>query len=340
MKEVNFHLSNQGKIPKYIKLANSIIQKIEDGELTLDQKLPSVNKMSKDLDFSRETVFKALNFLSEKGIVRSVDKIGYFVNDTATETEYKVFFMMDKFTSFKEDLFNSVLAGLSPKAKVDLFFHHQNIDLFKSLILQNLKNYTHFVIVTYLDPSEDIAEILNQIPANKRIILDKAEFGLEGEYGMIYQDFERDILTLLSKNLEKVNKYDQIIFVNHKTAPHGESVRHGLETFCQKNNLRLIEVEHVGRPLFQRKNLYITIDAYDRDLVEVIKLTRENNFTLGEEIGLISYNDTHVKEVLEGGITVISTDFKLMGTHAADMISNGNMTQEPNSTQVILRKSF
>ena len=86
MKEVNFHLSNQGKIPKYIKLANSIIQKIEDGELTLDQKLPSVNKMSKDLDFSRETVFKALNFLSEKGIVRSVDKIGYFVNDTATET--------------------------------------------------------------------------------------------------------------------------------------------------------------------------------------------------------------------------------------------------------------
>lgn len=337
---MNFPLSRQGKIPKYARLANSIIQKIENGELALDERLPSVNKISKDLEFSRETVFKALKFLSEKGIVRSVDKIGYFINNTEIETDYKVFFMLDKFTSFKEDLFNAVIAGLNPNTKVELFFHHQNLELFSSLILQNLKNYTHFIIVTYLNPTEEIAEILNQIPPQKRIVIDKKEFGLEGNYGTIYQDFEQDIFTVLSNNLERVHKYDRIIFINHQTAPHGESVRRGLEKFCDSLKLPLIEAEQVSISQFQRKNLYITIDAYDRDLVEVIKLIRENNFTLGEEIGLISYNDTHVKEVLEGGITVISTDFKMMGTHAADMILNDKMIQEPNPTQVILRKSF
>jgi DNA-binding LacI/PurR family transcriptional regulator len=39
---------------------------------------------------------------------------------------------------------------------------------------------------------------------------------------------------------------------------------------------------------------------------------------LGKDIGVISYNDTPLKDLL--GITVISTDFQVMGETAAYMI--------------------
>lgn len=340
MEEISFQLSKKGRTPKYQLLANSIIEKIEAGELSLDEKLPSVNKISRDLQFSRETVFKALNFLSEKGIVRSVDKIGYFVNDTEVETDYKVFFMLDKFTSFKEDLFNAVISKLNNKAKVDLFFHHHNFDLFASLIQQNLKNYTHFIVATYLNQVDEVGKVLKEIPPNKLILVDKKEPLLDGSCGMVYQNFEQDIYNTLSENIERVRKYDRIVFINHHTAPHGDGVKRGLLKFHEEYQIDLLETEKVSAADFRRNNLYITIDAYDRDLVQVILMIRDHNFTLGEDVGIISYNDTPVKEILEGGITVISTDFKKMGAYAAEMVLSGDMTQIPNPTHALLRKSF
>lgn len=53
-------------------------------------------------------------------------------------------------------------------------------------------------------------------------------------------------------------------------------------------------------------------------MVNLVKQIREDEFVLGKEIGVISYNDTPLKDLL--GITVISTDFKMMGETAARMI--------------------
>lgn len=337
---VRLVLEKNAKGAKYLQLASSIAKQIEDGQLVLGQQLPSVNKLSKHFNFSRETVFKALSHLSEKGIVRAVDKTGYFVNDTSVQTDYKIFFMLDKFTAFKEDLFNSLLANLGHRAKVSMYFHHQNFELFKTLISQNLKNYTHFVITTYLDKTNDVKKVLNKIPPEKRIVLDKCELGLSDGYGMVYQDFENDIYRALSDNIALVKKYTQLILINHENAPHGDFVRTGFNRFCQDFKLKGNVHKDLLIDRFKRGNLYITIDAYDRDLVEIIKLVRSNNWKLGNQIGLISYNDTTTKEILDGGITVISTDFRKMGEEAAKMILKGELAQKTNPTKIILRNSL
>lgn len=41
---------------------------------------------------------------------------------------------------------------------------------------------------------------------------------------------------------------------------------------------------------------------------------------LGSDIGIIAYNDAPFKEILAGGITVLSTDFAKMGETTARMI--------------------
>ncbi|MNI94025.1 hypothetical protein D3C73_1520620 [compost metagenome] len=69
-------------------------------------------------------------------------------------------------------------------------------------------------------------------------------------------------------------------------------------------------------------------------------MAKKHGFTLGDDIGLISYNDTDVKEILEGGITVISTDFWAMGNAAAEAILQKKILNERNPTQVIIRKSL
>lgn len=74
--------------------------------------------------------------------------------------------------------------------------------------------------------------------------------------------------------------------------------------------------------------------------LDIIKLCREKNWKLGKDIGLISYNDTAVKEVLEEGITVISTDFRKMGEEAANAILNEKPVTLRDPAKVIIRKSL
>ena len=70
--------------------------------------------------------------------------------------------------------------------------------------------------------------------------------------------------------------------------------------------------------VLKQGDLFITIE--ENDLVNLINQIREYEFELGQDVGVISYNDTPLKALL--GITVISTDFKMMGELAAHMILN------------------
>ena len=46
------------------------------------------------------------------------------------------------------------------------------------------------------------------------------------------------------------------------------------------------------------------------------------------------------KEILEGGITTISTDFKQMGSKLASMILNRENIKVENPNQIIIRQSL
>ena len=78
----------------------------------------------------------------------------------------------------------------------------------------------------------------------------------------------------------------------------------------------------------------------DSELVEIIKSGLKKGFKLGKDFGIISYNDTPMKEIVEGGVTVISTDFKKMGEQAAEFVKNKQKLQKVLPTYLILRKSL
>lgn len=323
---------------KYLQLANHIVNEIAEKRLQVGDQLPSVIQFSESLKISKSTVMAGLMYLSEKGIIESVYRKGYFIKSTSVDTSYKIFFLMDQLTIFKEEIYSSFYNEVKRKGIVEVFFHNYNEALFDKLIIENLNNYTHFVIIPNLKSEK--SSILNQIPPKKRIILDFQYDQLSGEYGLIYQDFQVDILQALTQLQERLRKYRRIILVSPKNAFYSRFVKLGVSKFCSKNDFEYDFTESILSYGVQQGDCFITLNRNDKDDVDLIKFTHANKLKLGADVGLLSYNDFYYKEVLEGGITVISTNFKEMGKLAAEMILNNKLQKIRNRGVLHVRNSL
>ena len=60
----------------------------------------------------------------------------------------------------------------------------------------------------------------------------------------------------------------------------------------------------------------------DRTLAEFLDQCEKKGFEPGREAGVISYNETPMKKYVKNGISVISTDFELMGRKAAEFVTS------------------
>ena len=61
---------------------------------------------------------------------------------------------------------------------------------------------------------------------------------------------------------------------------------------------------------------------------------------IGEDIGIISYNESPINEVILDGLTVFSTDFKQMGNSAAKMIIDKSFKKIKCDFKLIKRNTF
>lgn len=97
---------------KYMKIYQSICEKILNGEYAHLQQLPSENELTKIYSTSRETVRKALNLLQEKGYIQKLRGKGSVVI-----YEDVILFPISEMVSFQE--INKRL-GLDYETKVEL----------------------------------------------------------------------------------------------------------------------------------------------------------------------------------------------------------------------------
>jgi DNA-binding transcriptional regulator YhcF (GntR family) len=323
---------------KYLQLAAYINQLIETDQLKINDRLPSVNQLIEKLNISKETTLKGLNYLSGKGIIESEYRKGYYVRKKAQYHPYRICLILDKMNVLRDRVYQSFLTAIEGYADVDVYFHNHNFKVFEKLVDENLANYTHFVITTFLHGHK--AEVLNRIPAQKRIILDYQEEGLKGDYTCIYQDYQRDIFESLTELIPRLEKYSRMVLISPLEAFHATEVTRGFEHFCKTENKNYKIYHTVNENHCKKGDAYVTFSRYDQDDVAIIKVARKNKWKLGKDIGLISYNDTAVKEILEGGITVISTDFNKMGEEAAKAILAKEVVVMRDPAKIILRNSL
>ncbi len=323
---------NTGK-PKYKQIIASIEEAIVGGTLKKGDKLPSVNSIKIKHKVSRDTVFTAFNELKSRGIIQSIAGKGFYVASENIMVNRKIFLLFDELNSFKEDLYNSFQANLDDHIQIDIFFHHFNSDIFSKLIYDNIGDYSYYVIM----PAnlENSHKVIEKLPSDKVYILDQTHKEL-AKYPAIYQNFERDIYSGLTNALTYIRNYDKIVLLfDRKKQPEG--LLKGFESFCKDNDIENEVVETVEARKPASGEIYIIPE--DRSLIKIIKSIKQEALTLASDIGIISYNDTLLKEIVEGGITTISTDFNAMGKRLAEMILNNENLNIENPNHLIVRGS-
>jgi DNA-binding transcriptional regulator YhcF (GntR family) len=318
------------RIPKYKQIVDSIIHNISVGNLKINQKIPSINNFSEEFYMSRDTVEKAYNILKERKIISSIRGKGYYITRTKLVSKVNILFLFNKLSSYKMKTYNAFINTIGANAHTDLHIYHCNESLFLNLLDKFEGAYDYYVIATHFKTDNlkhvsytpEVSKAIEKIPKEKLVIMDNIKLDMDGEIIKIYQDFENDIYNALTEGLPKIQKYKKLILVYPEKAiyPYPRRILHGFRKFCVENNVNFEILSEVYDDMVLRKgDLFITIE--ESDLVNLVKQIRdEKEYTLGKDIGIISYNDTPLKELL--GITVISTDFNIMGETAASMILN------------------
>ena len=75
-------------------------------------------------------------------------------------------------------------------------------------------------------------------------------------------------------------------------------------------------------------------------LLKTYKMAKGKGWESGKDFGLISYNETPLKDVIEKGITTLSTDFYEMGKIVAEMVSTNPNSQIKNRFHIYKRNSL
>lgn len=316
---------------KLQKLIHSITEAISNGKLKVGEVLPSVNHLSSETGFSRDTVFKAYRILKKRNIIESAPQKGYYVSSES----FRVFMLLDDFSAFKEQLYNAFRQNLPENYSVDLWFHHYNPEVFHQLIQNSLGRYSLYLVMNI--DNKGIDPILNKIDANKLLILDMGNPG--NNLNFLLQDFNEAVVNCLTQGLQAILKYDEFILVySEKKTPHPVETVSAFRKFCKINKIMHRIWDKFDEKQLKSGQLYMVIK--DIELVEIIKAGLKKGFQLGKDFGVISYNDTPMKEIVEGGITVISTDFRKMGEQAAGFVKNKQKLQVILPTSLILRQSL
>ncbi|RMG75339.1 MAG: GntR family transcriptional regulator [Bacteroidetes bacterium] len=332
-------IDGNSRLPKYRQVINNILWEIDKEILKPGERIPSINETSEEYYLSRDTVEKAYRELSRRGIITSVPGKGYYVNVSPDLAKLKVIVIFNKLSPYKQAVYNSFVHTLGKNAATNLYIHGYDPKFFESIVLDNLGSYDYYVIMPHFyEHAEQVQRVLKKIPRNKLLFLDRKPDDIGGHVGAVYQDFRGDLQHALRTGIRLLEKYHTFYLVYPEDTRYPHEIKEGFREFCATIGIRHELISSCQGHQPQKGEAFLTIR--ESDMLQLIKQTQAAKLTLGQDVGLVSYNDTPVKEILAGGITVITTDHARMGQTAADMILNKRREVIRNPFFLIPRKSL
>ncbi|MCF2505482.1 GntR family transcriptional regulator [Dyadobacter sp. CY107] len=319
---------------KYKLIVSHVTDRIQANEYRNGDRIPSINEFRSAYNLSRDTVFAGLRELVSKGIIAPNHGVGYFVKSTKIKTGHNIFLLFNELNGFKEVLFKSFMESIGSAATVDLYFHNYNRKVFETLVRDANNKYTDYIIMS--GKFQGIGDLLGSI-SGRVFLLDHFHPELKGKYSAVYQDFEKNTYEALDSGLDLIRKYKRILMVQ-KEEKEPEERYDGLKAFCENHGFAHEYISETGGREIKKGDLFIVVK--DEDLADLIKQTLVQPLKPGKDFGIISYNDTPLKEVLAGGITTLSTDFRLMGKTMAKLIDTKAILTIENPWQLNIRGSL
>lgn len=325
--------------PKYRQLANAIIEGIQQGKIKKGELLPSINEVSFEHYMARITVEKGYNYLKQQGIIDSVRGKGFFIKVDEVPRNLRIFLLFNKLSVHKKIIYDAFVKAIGDQGAIDFYIYNNDFNLFKKIVDSRDRDYTHMVLIPHFMEGEEMAvDLINSLPKEKLILLDKLLPGIQGKFGAVFEDFEHDIYQSLQQAKESLTAYQQIRLVFPAQSYYPTEIVQGFIHFCRDYAFEYEVVESVGDVTLSAGQVYITV--MEDDLLILLERIRNESLQLGKEIGIISYNETPIKRLLFDGISTISTDFETLGRKAAELVLSNERAKWQNPFVFISRASL
>lgn len=329
-------LRSVNTLSKHEQIINGVIEAIDHEFLKVGDQLPSINVMVEEVGYARKTIVNAYEELKDRGLVESKKNKGYFIISKETHQRKKVALLMYAFERFQEAFYNTLRAELGESVQIDVFFHHSNLQVFESILTNIYGKYGIYVIA----PIEDagVAEQLKRIPPEKLVIVDR-NLDIGDQYNYVTQEFQDSTKRLMLELLPRIQSFNKVVLFFRSDRDYPEGVLEAFYQLVGENNLNA-EVQNQYQPgSVQAGSLYIFIS--DSDMWNILLDCRNQSLGIGTDIGLLSFNDHIMKDLIFDGITTISTSFTDMARETAVRITDmGNPKAVTIPTRLVRRNSL
>lgn len=331
-----FRFDPRAETPKYRQIANSVVAGLRAGALRKGDRLPSINEACKVHGFSRDTVVKAYGLLREMRYLSAIHGKGYYLRTDVADPRLRAFVLFDTLNAFKENVFAGLSDTASQRVDIEVCFHHFNPGLFRRLLLEARGKYDRYVVMPF--PAPEVAEALAALEAERLLVLDIHACVPSRCTPWIVQNFDAQLIQALEAGRERLRRYRRFILVFPPDNHDPVEIQDAVLRFGARAGLATSIVPRLTEHMVQTRSAYLVLD--DKDLVSLVKYCNATGQRLGEDVGVLSYNDTPLKEIVAGGISVVSIDFYGLGVRAGQHVLDPRPVHETVPTRLILRSSL
>ena len=118
-------------------------------------------------------------------------------------------------------------------------------------------------------------------------------------------------------------------------------IEKGIKRFCDQNHINYEILKKINRDKINKQEIFFILNSQlDTELIELVRIAKSKKCKIGEDIAIISYNESPVNEIILDGLTVFSTDFQQMGEKAAQMIIDKSFKKIKCDFRLIRRSTF
>lgn len=323
---ITISIDTNSKAPIYKQLVEQFEEAIRTGDLKPGEQVASMNDFALQMGISKETVKKTYGILRERGLLVPQQGKGFYVAEVNPDAKPRVLVLFDKLSIYKEVLYNSLYEELGGREEITILLHNQDIDLFSFYLDTHLDRYDYYVISPHFpldEKSQNMAsKLIARIPNRKLIMVDHWLQRYPGNYGAVYQDFENDVYDGLKQGLDRLRKTSRLRVITLPASLYGSHICKGVERFCMEYS---IPVEFMTTPpvkISRNETFLILNSQLDWGLAGLARNIKASGLKIGKDVGIISYNEFDLNEMVLNGLTTISADFKQMGRTVAMMILN------------------
>ena len=247
----------------------------------------------------------------------------------------RVLLLLDTFKAYKEVLYHSFVNNLPDTIITDVQFHHYNIDNFKTVLNNAKGKYYKYVVMPF--DHVDVPAVLSDIDNEKLLLIDWSIHSSD-KNNYVFQDFGNAFFESLKGAVNVFRKYKELVFLYPTYTYHPIETITYFKKYCDLFQFKYRIITN-PKSFFVEKNVAY-LSTSDRMLGVFLEQCRTENYEPGRDVGFLSYNETPTKKFIYKGISVISTDFKELGTKAAEFVMQEKPMQYYVPTKLIVRDSL